>query len=1675
MNPSFGTMSVAEMLASLAEGGVELWFEGDRLRFRAPKGALSPEQRATVSSRRDEVLDHLRAEAAAKNTTFPLSFSQQSLWFLHQQAPDSTAYHLAMSTRILSGVDVASLRHAVQAIVDRHAILRTTYRIVDGSPAQQVAGYVSAGLEVHDVPGITDAELRELALADVHRPFDLECGPILRAALYTRGPVDHVLLISVHHIAVDGWSLFLLFEELGRFYAEAAGVAPAGLTKPAVSYADYSAWQRELLASDEGERMWRYWRDKLAPPRSPLNLRGDRPLPAGHSRAGASFPVAIGAPLTERLREIARQEGTTSFVVVLATFHAFLSRLAGVDDVIVGTPTFARSKAEFMTVIGDFVNSVPIRAALPAGTTFRDLVVQLRQTVHEALDAQELPLPLLVQRLSPERDAGRSPLFDTFLVFQRFDQFRDVVGLLTETDPPTTVDVGGLRMTAFPLPQQEGQFDLTLQLLERGSDVVGAFNYRTEIFDEATIRQFSSDYVRLIEAVAENPALPIADLPGAALARRACDLTALETSELAKPSAADETIERLLDEFRARDIRLFLDGGKLRVNAPKGAVTDAMKSDIAENKEAIIAALQRTESVATDAAARATIRRIPRDGRLPLSSAQQRLWFLDRMEPGTPRYNISATVWIYGPLAPDVLRRAVAEVVERHEGFRTRIADTAAGPEIEISDAAAVPLEFVDVSHVPLERRDSEARRAFGERLRAPIDLYRGPLGRFLLIRLSDEKYLFGLVAHHIVSDGWSLMLAVRETTAAYELLASKQPVLPGVRGIDYVDYAAWEQDRIHSGQIRSQLDYWRRELAGAPAVIELPTDRPRSASPSPRGHRLTLSVDSSLLDPLKHVGRQHDATFFMVLLAAFQVVLHRWAGQDDVVVGTPVANRSRPELEGIVGCFVNNLALRGRLGGNPTFAEVLAATKQTVLGAFDHAEVPFDLIVDAVRHDRAAAQTPLFQILLTLHSFDTTIAAPQGLRYEHGAPIDLGTTRFDIALEMAEVEGTFTAMYEYSTDLFDPETITRLHVHFGRVLRTVVENPTTRIEDLPLLDAADERMLLDQWNATSIAHDRTRCVHQLLESSARISPDATAVVAGESSLTYRELDQRANQVAHLLVRRGVPPGSLVAVCVDRTLDMPIAIAAVLKSGAAYVPLDPTHPAERLRDTLDDAAVACVITTSRFASLLADVDAPVVSLDQVGAELSAMPTTPVSVNVAPDDRAYVIYTSGSTGRPKGVEVEHRNVVAFLEAMRREPGFTSNDTLLAVTTLSFDIAGLEFWLPLSVGGKVVIASRAEVLDGERLIAMIARHAVTVMQATPATWRLLLDAGWAGNRKLKVLCGGEALPRDLAADLVPRVGELWNMYGPTETTIWSTVSHVDDAAAPITIGRPIANTRIYILEASGQPAPIGVAGELCIGGEGVARGYHDRPELTAEKFVTITLPGGRSERVYRTGDLARYRADGRIDFLGRRDQQVKVRGYRIELGEIEAVLATHPGITESVTAVREIAPGDHRIVAYVVLAAGSSFDTDAVRATLRERLPEYMIPSIFTTLAALPLTPNGKIDRKVLPAPHVADRPAAPSVSELMMTPVQRRVAAVWRDVLRTDRVGLHDNFFDIGGHSLLLVRLHADLKREFGAGIELVELFQWTTVAAQANRLSVVAAPNDALKRAQARAARQINE
>ena len=740
-----------------------------------------------------------------------------------------------------------------------------------------------------------------------------------------------------------------------------------------------------------------------------------------------------------------------------------------------------------------------------------------------------------------------------------------------------------------------------------------------------------------------------------------------------------------------------------------------------------------------------------------------------------------------------------------------------------------------------------------------------------MLVTFGADHHVFAMTTHHIVSDGWSTSILIRELMQLYAAyVEGHEPDLPVPA--QYVDYAGWEQRLAAEGSFARSLDFWKRKLEGAPALIELPTDCPRPTAQSFRGQRMLRGISGELLGRLKDLARREGSTLFVVLLSAWQVLLHRYSGQDDILVGSAAANRRMPELESIVGCLANTIVLRGRMDGNPSFKEYMGSATATMFDALDHQALPFDHLVEALNPARSASHAPIFQVFFTLMSFPMAQIPIPGLQL---APFETfaEVARFDLGLDAVEHEGELKIYYEFATDLYHEATIDRLHDHYQRLLGVIAAAPDTRIEEIDFVGPEESLSLVERFNDNRVDHDRRRTLHSLFEKSVHERPASVAALDERETLTYEALDQRANALSHFLAGIGVDRGALVAVCIDRTVDMPVALAAVLKAGAAYVPLDPSHPQERLRATLDDANVAAIVTLDRYCGLFEGCGVPLVRLDGDAVRIQDMPSMPPCVAVEPSDLAYVIYTSGSTGRPKGVEVEHRNVVAFIEAMQRAPGLTAGDVLLAVTTLSFDIAGLELWLPLSVGARIIIASRADALDGERLATLIDEHAVTLLQATPATWRILLDTGWTGRPKMKALVGGEALPPDLASSLLDRVGELWNMYGPTETTIWSTLARVVDLEKGITIGRPITNTQCYVLTPSHAVCPIGVAGELCIGGEGVARGYRNRPDLTADRFVTVALQQSRTERIYKTGDVARMRADGTLEYLGRRDTQVE----------------------------------------------------------------------------------------------------------------------------------------------------------------------------------------------------------
>jgi amino acid adenylation domain-containing protein len=2099
-----------------------------------------------------------------------LSFAQERLWFLAELDPGSEAFTIVSRTRLRGALNAPALERAFAELVRRHEVLRTTFRVVDGRPAQIIHEAAPLDLEHVDLDRLPVEARSSAVLAAreaVARPFDLVSGPLFRARLLSSGPAEHLLLVGMHHIVSDAWTQGILNREITALYEAYARGLPSPLPELPIQYADYAEWQRTALAGDALESLLAYWTTQLDGASFVLELPTDHPRPPVQTQRGAQRGLTLSPALTAELHGLARREGVTLYMTLLAGLDVLLHRYTGQSDFLIGTSVANRTRAETEGLVGFFINALALRARLTPSLTFRELLAQVKSTCLGAYAHQDMPFEKLVAELAPEPDTSRPPLFQVIFTMQNA--------------PRETLRLSGLEQQTTSAESRSSKYDLTFLMADGPEGLAIGIEYKSDLFEPETIDRMLGHLRTLLEAAAADPRRSIAALPllteeerrrvlvewndapgiepvdlcvhelfeaqvdrvpdAPALVAGATTLSYREldrrSNRLARhlrvlgvgpevvvglrvdrstelvvgllgilkaggaylpldPSFPVQRVQRLLDDAGAKvlvsdrelasalgassvqvvrvdqdaariaeesDARLdvelvprnlvyviftsgstgrpkgvaiehrqlvsYVRGVSLRLALPSGSsfahvstfaadlghtalfpalcsggclhlvpeelstdpdalgayferwsidcvkivpshlgallsakrpeqviprrlvvlggeasswelvsriqalrsgcrvlnhygptettvgvltyevlaterprgapivplgrplpgteiyvldgsmapspigvpgeiyiggaqvgrgylnqpdrtaerfvpspfgapaggrlyrtgdraralpdgtivflgrtddqvkirgyrielaevevalslhpalsaaavlalgesgserrlvgyvapseagalpssselgsflrerlpaymipsqfvamealprlpngkidrralplpddgeqasrfATDAPRTPIEEVLASIWADVFGKERVGiherfTDlgghsllaiqivARAReafqrqiplraifeaptiaglaervaATIRAeegleappilpVPRSGPLRLSSAQERLWFLHQLDPDDPSYNIPAAIRLSGPLDAGALERALAAVMARHEVLRTTFATAEGRPVQVIHLPSEVKLPVLDLSARPEVDREAAVRNEVAFEAELPFDLAEGPLLRGRLLRVSTDEHVLLLTMHHIVSDARTRTILSRELSALYGAYREGRPVELPALPIQYADYAAWQRSWLTGEVLGRKLAYWRAQLEGATRALDLPTDRPRPAVPTRRGQRRMLRLSPELSAAIEALSRREGTTLFMTLLAAFDALLFRYTGQEDFVVGSPVLDRPRPELEGLIGFFLNTIVLRAQVSADLPFLELLARVRETCLGAYSHQDVPFERLVEELEPDRELGRSPLFQVLFTLDNAPREREGSMlpGLR-RRSAEAPSTTAKYDLSLGIINGPGGLVASIEYRTELFEPETIDRMLGHLRTLLEGIALDPSRPIGALPLLAEEERHTLLVRWNDTAADYPRDRVVHQLFEEQVERAPGAIAVSFEGFSLTYRELDRRSNQLAHHLKGRGVRPGQLVGILIERSLDMVVSVLAVLKAGGAYVPLDPTYPRERLGFMISDAELELVLTQERLAAVVPASSAQMIRLDADRPTISVESEAPIAGGAGPYDLAYVIYTSGSTGRPKGVEVPHRALVNFLWSMRREPGMGPDDRLLSVTSLSFDIAGLEIFLPLITGAQLEVASWGLSLDGRALVERMRSSKITVFQATPSTYRLLLSAGFVGSG-IKALIGGEAVPRELAAELAPSCRSLWNMYGPTETTIWSTLQRLEPGDEIISIGRPIANTQAYVLDGQLAPVPIGVAGELYLGGDGLAQGYLHRPGLTSERFVPSPFAAGSDARLYRTGDRARFRPDGRLEFLGRVDQQVKIRGYRIELDEISAALEQHPSVRQAVVIARDDGPGDKRLVAYLVATANDSPAPDDLRSFLRQKLPELMVPSAFVRLSELPLTPNGKIDRRALPAPESGDIHSSQGLV-LPRDETESMLAAIWCDVLGLQTVGVLDSFFDLGGHSLLAVKMIEELKTATGKAIPLAALFEARTIAALAN-------------------------
>jgi acyl-CoA synthetase (AMP-forming)/AMP-acid ligase II/acyl carrier protein len=2108
-----------------------------------------------------------------KDTELPLSFAQTRLWFLDQFESDSSFYNIPLALRLEGNLNQDVLIQSLEEICDRHEALRTNFISVDGVATQVIQTQTPWTVNIVDLQHLSSSEQeiasQELTQNQAIQPFDLARDPLIRANLVILSETEHILLVCMHHIVSDGWSMGVFLQELTDLYNAYIQNQPSSLKPLPIQYGDYTLWQKQWLQGDILQRQLDYWQKQLADAPALLSLPTDRPRPAVQSFAGAHLPFTLSWELSQKLTQLTQEQGVTLFMTLLTAFDILLYRYTEQEDILIGTPITNRNRSELEGLIGFFVNTLVLRTDLSGNPSFNELLIRVREMAMDAYTHQDLPFEMLVEVLQPERDLSHTPLFQ--------------VDFLLQNEPLSQLELIGLTASPLLTESATAKFDLTLGMENTDKGLRGVWEYNTDLFERSTIERLAGNFVTLLEAIVANPQQQISQLPlltevesqqllkdwntteknypfhqcvhhlfeeqaertpnavavvfegleltyqqlniqanqlahylqslgvgaeilvgiylersllvivgllavlkaggayvpldpdypqqrlsymaedakisllltqqsllsslpvedvgvivldksaesltvqslenpvsevvpenllcvlytsgstgkpkgvmlthealvnhswgiseifgltesdrvlqfasfgfdvaaeeifptwlkggtvvlrpwqmfptltdfadfieqesltllnitpaywhewaiavsqssatvpsslrvvavggdavlpetvniwrewvgkqvqcinvygpteasvtaivhdlldsqsekinsvligrpiantkayildqnlqpapigvkgelhlcGVRLARgylNRPELTAekfidnpfaaapfnrlYKTGDLARylPNGSIECFGRIDNQVKIRGFRIelgeieailnqhldvqtscviiredlpgqkylvayivisshyeripmiselrqflagnlpmymvpqafvFLESLPLTTNrkvdrralpapnlegdrrdqyvAPRNAIeemllqiwTEVLKvgqvgiydnffeigghSLLATQLVSRIRSLFKIELPLRSLFAAATVAELahlieplqqqnltltvppilPRtkDTELPLSFAQQRLWFLDQLQPNSALYNIPMVLRLQGNLNQGALEQSLWSICDRHEVLRTNFV-TINGQPTQIIQTTRETISVVDLQDLPIQEQAEKTQQLKQKQATQPFDLAKESLIRITLVVLSETEHLLLVCMHHIISDGWSMEVFIHELTTLYNAYAQNQPANLAPLPIQYADFAIWQRQWLQGDVLQRQLNYWQNQLADAPALLSLPTDHPRPAVQSFVGAYQEFSLSPALSQALTELSRKQGVTLFMTLLAAFDTLLYRYTGSSDILVGTPIANRNRGEIEGLIGFFVNTLVLRTDLADNPSFSQLLTRVREVAMDAYAHQDLPFEMLVEALQPERDLSHTPLFQVAFVLQNTPKSEIEMTGLKVTD-LPLENTTAKFDLTLAMVHTDNALNGVWEYNTDLFDSGTIERLAGHFVNLLAGIVANPQAQISQLPLLTEVEQQQLLIEWNNTQVDYPQIKCIHTLFEQQAERTPDAIAVVFENQQLTYTELNGRANQLAHYLQKLGVKADTLVGICVERSLEMMVGLLGILKAGGAYLPLDPEYPQERLSFMLEDSQVEVLLTQNKLVKLLAQNQEYIVCLDGDWQNISQANENNLNITITPNNLAYVIYTSGSTGQPKGVYCNHLGVVNLYTDFQTKKPLSVGDRCSLWTSLNFDVSVYEVFSALLSGATLHITPEFIRSDAFKFINWLYSEQISSAYIPPFMLNNFSDClekvvNHISLRRL--LVGVEPINEKLLISISQRIPglQIINGYGPTETTICSTLysiktERISNGNTPI--GKPLHNTKIYLLDNQMQPVPIGVQGELHIGGAGLARGYLNRPQLNAEKFIPNPFDKAKGSKLYKTGDLARYLPDGNIEYLGRIDNQVKIRGFRIELGEIEAVIGQNEDVQSACVIAREDNPGDKRLVAYLVPQPEIILTIDEIRQFLKAKLPDYMVPNAFVILEALPLTPNGKIDRRALPAPDLQSKGEyiAPR------NPIEEKIAQIWAEVLKLERVSIEDNFFELGGHSLLATQVISRCQQAFQIALPLRYLFESPTIA-----------------------------
>lgn len=1694
-------MTAQQVLDLALARGVVLYVDGDQLKYRAKAGALSADLKNGLTSHRQQIVEQLkRLNVAAadvplpaaigklpRGARVPLSYAQQRMWILDRLGEHDTSYHVQSVHRLTGPLNVDALRRAFATILERHESLRTVVGEDEGAPYQIVQAAHEDCFTQIDLRGRTpEAQQQEVdrhVWAESRRRIDLSRDLMIRVVLLTLASDRHTLILRLHHIATDEWSQRLLRRELAVLYAEYCSGGTNPLPPLPLQYGDYSAWQRAWLDEEGVARHVAFWRAELKDAPEVHRLPLDRERPRTPTHKGAAHALVVDAATLARVRSACRDRDVTLFMFLHAVTAILLARSSGETDIVLGTPVAGRVHPDFEPLIGLFVNTIALRTTLDAQETFEHLLTRSKTHLIEVLAHQHLPFDMVVEALRPKRRPNYGPIYQILFSVAQAES-----GLL----------LPGVEVEAAPRGAGASKVDLTVHAIESPETLRVFFGYDTDLFEAETIAQMASAFASLLQHVVAEPTARIGELrvPGveARLRARSAGDTAdhhvvpIDAEEESEPQPPATDTERRLAAVWSKVLRretddvnenFFTAGGhslsmivliqriakEMGVDVP---LTSFIESPTIRAVAAFVDVTLAEKSVDEQPSRHATqflaaLTSTDRERPLPLSSAQARIWFMSRTDSTGAAYNVPFPMRLSGPLDVAALRRAFEAIVSRHAILRTVYREENNEPVQLIQPPAPFPLPILDLRTLSTEAQRQSVDQHVRADAIAPFDLTREPSIRAALIQLSDVDHVLMLNLHHIATDGASTRILVRELNLFYDAFTRGTTPAVSELPIQYGDYAAWQRRELESGRFAEDLRFWKERLEGIPAVHGLPLDSPRPLVPTYRGAYLTRTVDAGTRAALEALSRSRGGTLQMTMHAAFAALMHRYSTEDDIVIGTPVANRVEPEVEPLIGCFVNTLVLRSQLHDNPRFTDFLSQNVDDWLQALARQRAPFERLVEELNPARALNYSPLAQVMFGYQHGDAgSVPSPSPLNFSSLADENtLPVSKFDLGLFARESGGRLTLVWGYASDLFRPETIQAMATAFEELLQNVAESPETHVDALRLVSGDTEKELSRLGCGVPAPDDIEQTVPELFTAAARQQPTAIAVRCGSQSLTYAELNDRASEVAARLSAHQIADDAMVAIFMERSLELVVALLGVLKAGAAYVPLDVAYPADRLRHMMANSGSTVVLTTSALSPSLPVTPATVLRIDDPSDGAAARQTSGSTIDSSdrtltrnPDAVAYVMYTSGSTGQPKGVAVPHRAITRLVRKTDYVPLGPDTVTLLH-SPVSFDAATFEVWAPLLNGGTVVL-QQSDNRDVARLAEEVSTHGVNTLFLTTALLPLWVQHHPVPSSLRYLMVGGEVVQPSYVNALYRRDPDvnILNVYGPTENTTFSTYYPVprERQDGPLPIGRPIRGSTAYVVGQTMTPQPIGCPGELCVGGSGVALGYWGDATLTSERFVRDPFSTSNGDRLYKTGDVARWRFDGALEFLGRKDHQVKLRGFRVELAEIEVQLAQVPGVAQATVIVADISGTGRELVAYVVPVVSESGRVDEeCSALLRERcrdrlkqtLPEYMVPSLYVVLERMPLTPSGKVNRHALPIPDPAARRSAGHAPPT--TPTQQALCQMWAELLNAPEVGIDDDFFDLGGHSLLAFQFNSAAAARFGVDIPMQALFERSTI------------------------------